>query len=453
MALRTINFSSDPFNNRWKKDSNAEGENCELGTTNYNGGDDVVEHNMDALNLDQECPDPNTSQVSFGKYNLMYPSSENAIEWSEHLENIFTSNTTVISHDHYFFCNTDQISNLERGYFVRVIDEQEVEIGKLEAGSETIFKNFSMDLPAIRKFQLQYKFDSVNREATMRLRIINNQDNILKTIQVTDSNPADRLEPYKADPGYLNVVNYRDINNVNSNPFLDDEEYYDYELWELTVVEQLSDIVEDLSKDGRFYENNSNLAVDLIWRNLDSTVTNNLEEVSLRRKKNTFPKDHTDGTEIKNLSNPTVGEEVVVTDDSIQKNEEYFYVVFVKYDGSWVDKVRQYKNARIIDTSDIPPVKSVDNFNASSLSSTLAQLGWTNPFDDQLDEYRIVRRSDGFPEDYQDGEIVAEEQNPQPGNFVNKYDSGLEPNSFYYYAVFVKRSAGDVWNNQVIFSG
>lgn len=455
MAFRTISFENDIFQNGWKKERFGPDSNCNLGTVTYNGVDDIVEHDMEALNLSSDCPDQNTSYVSFGKYNLMYPSSENVIEWNEFVDNIFTQTNSVIKHDHYFFCNAEKVSNLETGYFVRVVDEREMEIGKLENGTETILRHFNIDLPTIRTFQLQYKFDDARKNATLRLRIIDSNDDILRTEQVIDTSPFDRLEPDKADPGYLNVVHYDEINNINSNPFYNDndEEFYHYEIWGVTVVEQLSNIIQDLTKDGRFYEKNSSLAVDLKWSNLGSNVTDSLEEVVLRRRENTFPKDHTDGTEIKRITSPVLGNEVIATDNSIDKNKEYYYAVFVKFDGSWTDKVRRYKNAIIVDTSNIPPIRIVDNFTADSISNSFAQIGWSNPNDEQLDQYRVVRRKDGFPEDHDDGDVVVDEQNPEPGNFVNKNDFSIQPGNFYYYAVFTKRTAGDIWNDKVIFSG
>ena len=446
MTISRIKFTENPFNIGWKKSERVLSTSCLLGEISYDDSDDKVLHTMDSSDLDEICPTTNSSKHAFGKYNLMYPSDTNKliVEESASLNNGSESN---VFHSHYFFANTEIIDKLETAYFFRVKNNNKIVFGKMENGAETIFKEFTnFIVPNYRRLEITYSFDG--SEANFRLVVEDSAGNRLLDNRFTDSNPIENLQPNNADPGYLNAVHYENITNPNNSQFTSGSETYNYEIYQIVVVEERLQIVQDLRRTGRFYVKNGGLAINLSWTN----ILENLDAVVVQRKKDTFPRDHNNGTTVYSNNSPISNEEITISDSPLQKDTSYFYAVFSKFFGSWNDAVRKDKNATIVDTSEIPPIEIIDDFRASDGESIKSALSWSNPDDNQLGLVRVVRKQGGFPDDHEDGEIVFEKTDPQPDNLIEHIDKGLRRNEFYYYAVFTRRTAGEVWNDKVIFS-
>jgi hypothetical protein len=449
MSVSRVKFETSPFDIGWVKSDQTLDGSCSIGNVNYIDSDNTVQHVMNSSGIGGSCPSENSSNHSFGKYNLMYPSDTNKliIEETVNTDTVNSSSSTVL-HDHYFFANTDKIENLSTGYFIRIKNNNKMLFGKIENGSETILKTFNnLTVKNYRRIEMTYRYQS--GEANFRLVVEDTGGTRLMDSRFNDSDPIDKLLPDNADPGYLNAVQYKDITNPNSGSFITGSEDYNYEIYNITVVEERLQIVQDFRRRNRFYTKNNGIAIDLSWTN----ILEDLEDVVVQRKKNTFPRDYQDGTRIYADSSPISNNEIMISDSPLSDETIYFYAVFSKFFGSWNNVVRKDKNAIVVDTSEIPPIKAIDDFRASDGESIKSDLSWSNPDDEQLGLVRVVRKESGFPSNHQDGQVVYEKSNPEPDNLVEYIDTGLNRNDFYYYVVFVRRTAGSVWNDKVIFSG
>ncbi|MBC7097582.1 PD40 domain-containing protein, partial [Candidatus Bipolaricaulota bacterium] len=100
-------------------------------------------------------------------------------------------------------------------------------------------------------------------------------------------------------------------------------------------------------------------------------------------------------------------------------------------------------------TVDFVPPALIQNFTASDGENGQSRLAWTNPPDDDLAEVVVRRKTESYPSDHTDGELVYDNAALTPGVAVEYVDTGLANGTTYYYAVFSRDTAGN-WNDQVV---
>jgi len=103
------------------------------------------------------------------------------------------------------------------------------------------------------------------------------------------------------------------------------------------------------------------------------------------------------------------------------------------------------ESEQIIDTT---PPSSITDFNASDGEDGQSTLTWTNPPDADLAEVVVRRKTDGYPADHTDGDLIYQDTSPASGHAVSYTDTGLANGTTYYYAVFSRDAAGN-WNDTV----
>jgi len=84
-----------------------------------------------------------------------------------------------------------------------------------------------------------------------------------------------------------------------------------------------------------------------------------------------------------------------------------------------------------------------DDFDATDGEDRQSTLTWSHPFVEPLWAIAVVRNADHYPEDFDDGVIVALDTDPIWGAAMEVADTDLEPGRTYYYAVF---AADEEWN-------
>jgi MYXO-CTERM domain-containing protein len=84
-----------------------------------------------------------------------------------------------------------------------------------------------------------------------------------------------------------------------------------------------------------------------------------------------------------------------------------------------------------------------DDFDATDGEDRQSTLTWSHPFVEPLWAIAVVRNADRYPEDFDDGLIVALDTAPTWGAAMEVVDTDLEPGRTYHYAVF---AADEEWN-------
>ncbi|MCD6360087.1 MAG: hypothetical protein J7M38_04420, partial [Armatimonadetes bacterium] len=82
--------------------------------------------------------------------------------------------------------------------------------------------------------------------------------------------------------------------------------------------------------------------------------------------------------------------------------------------------------------TDTTPPALIQDFSASDGEDGQSTLSWTNPPDDDLAEVVVRRRTDGYPSDHTDGDLVYQDTSPTPGASVEHVDTGLANGTTYY---------------------
>ena len=98
---------------------------------------------------------------------------------------------------------------------------------------------------------------------------------------------------------------------------------------------------------------------------------------------------------------------------------------------------------------DTTPPSLIQDFTASDGEDGQSTLRWTNPPDGDLARVVVRRKTDGYPSDHTDGDLVYNNTSPTPGASVEYTDMGLTSGVTYYYAVFSRDTAGN-WNDEVV---
>lgn len=99
-------------------------------------------------------------------------------------------------------------------------------------------------------------------------------------------------------------------------------------------------------------------------------------------------------------------------------------------------------------TLDAEKTWRVDDLSASDDAPELS-VTWTNPYTATLEATALVRRSDRWPESYEDGVIVDLDLEPEPGAAREVVDADARPGETFYYAVFTSEQR-DVFFSEVV---
>jgi MYXO-CTERM domain-containing protein len=89
----------------------------------------------------------------------------------------------------------------------------------------------------------------------------------------------------------------------------------------------------------------------------------------------------------------------------------------------------------------------ITDFVVDAQDSVHATLSWTNPGHRPLEEIRVVRRTDRFPEAWDDGDVAWQDEDPELGEEVEVEDENGYA-GVTYYAVFA--SDGEDWLSWVV---
>jgi len=92
---------------------------------------------------------------------------------------------------------------------------------------------------------------------------------------------------------------------------------------------------------------------------------------------------------------------------------------------------------------DLEGLYTVDDFQAGDMEEDQSTLTWTNPWVMPLWTVVVVRNADHYPVDWMDGVVVFLDTDPAWGEAIEVVDPDLNPESTYYYAVFV---ADEEWD-------
>ena len=92
---------------------------------------------------------------------------------------------------------------------------------------------------------------------------------------------------------------------------------------------------------------------------------------------------------------------------------------------------------------DLEGLYTVDDFQASDFEEDQSTLTWTNPWVMPMWTVVVVRNAAHYPEDWMDGVMVFLDTDPEWGESIEIVDPDLNPESTYYYAVFV---ADEEWS-------
>jgi hypothetical protein len=144
------------------------------------------------------------------------------------------------------------------------------------------------------------------------------------------------------------------------------------------------------------------------------------------------------------LQNIHAGDAMTYYDADVDGNTDVYYVVAI-YDNTGHAETVAVVPA--MGRRDLKP-SAVTDFTASDNEAAQVDLAWTNPSDSDLDEVVVMRQSGALPADHTDGTQVYQDLTPTAGAPDTAADATGDPETPYYYAVFVK-DANDHWNDDV----
>lgn len=198
-------------------------------------------------------------------------------------------------------------------------------------------------------------------------------------------------------------------------------------------------------------DSDNELDVEIAWNNPDDV---DIQKVFVQRSTSSIPKKSGDGTTVFSTTTSTQKSETVsFVDENIQKDTTYYYSVFVEdADGNIVEKIKLDRNAILIDTSNLKIPALIDDFKVNKRPNFTAEISWTNPNISDLSEVIIRRKTDDYPSDHTDGEAVLRSTSPNSSQADSTVDDEILPNTKYFYAIFPKRGAGGLWNDEVVIS-
>ena len=107
------------------------------------------------------------------------------------------------------------------------------------------------------------------------------------------------------------------------------------------------------------------------------------------------------------------------------------------------------KDVVVGEGQDTTPPALIQDFQATDGEDGKSTLTWTNPPDADLAEVVVRRKTDGYPADHTDGDLIYQDTSPASGHAVSHTDTGLTNGTTYYYAVFSRDAAGN-WNDEVV---
>jgi hypothetical protein len=194
----------------------------------------------------------------------------------------------------------------------------------------------------------------------------------------------------------------------------------------------------------------SEVDIKLAWENPDNV---NIDKVSLVRSTNKIPKSSNDGQVVFSTTSTSSGESLSFIDEDLNINSKFFYSVIVEdTDGNTTSDFIIEENSLQIntDTENLNKPPLITDFNAVKKPEFKSILSWTNPIMNDLSEVRIVRRTDTYPSDINDGDIVFQETSPNPGDTDSYSDDQLIPDTVYFYTIFSKRATAGIWNRKVV---
>jgi len=103
------------------------------------------------------------------------------------------------------------------------------------------------------------------------------------------------------------------------------------------------------------------------------------------------------------------------------------------------------KDVVVGEGQDTAPPALIQDFQARDGEDRRSTLTWTNPPDADLAAVVVRRKTDRYPADHTDGDLIYQDTSPTPGQAVSYTDTGLANGTTYYYAVFSRDAAGN-WN-------
>jgi hypothetical protein len=162
--------------------------------------------------------------------------------------------------------------------------------------------------------------------------------------------------------------------------------------------------------------------VILAWTN---PMTNDWNKTMIRRSTSTYPTQWDEGDSV------YCGRWQNRADLGLNNGTKYYYTAFACDEvPNWTDGTCASCTTSAIPVDNISPNNPV--FVSADAGDRHVDLTWVNPSDPDWTATRILRHTDSWPDDHNDGAVIYE------GVGTDTTDSGLENITMYYYGAFAR---------------
>lgn len=130
--------------------------------------------------------------------------------------------------------------------------------------------------------------------------------------------------------------------------------------------------------------------------------------------------------------------------ESLTPDTLYYFRIFVHETNNLANTAEYLGTFRTTASEDTTPPSNGSSFVAEyNVANDWIDLDWENPTDPDFLEVRIMRRTDFFPTDENDGEFVYQ------GSAEHAEDTNIMPGTRYYYTLFARDVTGN-WSSGIV---